>query len=128
MGLSELLARFIRVLDELGVAYRVVGSVASITYGEPRFTNDIDVVVDLPFEQADRFCSFFPAEEFYCYRDAVIEAIRQRRQFNIIHFESGIKIDVFISEPGFPAETLFDRGRRITLSPNLDAGLPLPRT
>src|SRR4051812_10104328 len=98
---SELLRRLVAVLDELETPYRVVGSVAAMTYGEPRFTNDIDVVVDLKLEQADQFCSFFPAEEFYCYRDAIIEAIRGHNQFNIIHYESGIKIDVFIPEPGF---------------------------
>jgi hypothetical protein len=53
---SELLWRFVSVLDELEVPKRVVGSVAAMTYGEPRFTNDIDVVVDLKLEQADPFC------------------------------------------------------------------------
>jgi hypothetical protein len=123
---SELLQRLIGVLDGMKIAYRVVGSVASTTYGEPRFTNDIDVVVDLHLEDADRFCGFFPAEEFYCYRDAVIEAIRQRRQFNIIHYESGIKVDVFIPEPGFSGEALLARGRRVTLLPGFDAWFASP--
>src|SRR5438270_214895 len=35
---SELLRRFVAALDELEIPYRVVGSVASMTYGEPRFT------------------------------------------------------------------------------------------
>ncbi len=42
---SELLRRLVAVLDESEIPYRVVGSVAAMTYGEPRFTNDIDVVV-----------------------------------------------------------------------------------
>jgi hypothetical protein len=123
---SELLRKFVAVLDELEIPYRVVGSVAAMTYGEPRFTNDIDVVVDLKPEQADQFCGFFPAGEFYCYRDAVIEAIRQRRQFNIIHYESGIKIDVFIPEPGSLKDTFLARGRRVTLVPGFDAWFASP--
>jgi hypothetical protein len=123
---SELLQKFVAVLDELKVPYRIVGSVAAMTYGEPRFTNDIDVVVDLKLEQADQFCGFFPAEEFYCYRDAIVEAIRGLTQFYIIHYESGIKIDVFIPGPGSSNETLLARGRRVVLMPGFDAWFASP--
>jgi hypothetical protein len=34
-------------LDRHGVPYAITGSQASSVYGEQRFTNDIDVVVDL---------------------------------------------------------------------------------
>ena len=101
---SELLRRSVEVLDRLGIRYLVAGSMATTICGEPRFTNDIDVVVDLRSEQVDAFCLSFPSTDFYCYREAVVEAIRQKFQFNIIHFESGIKIDVFI-----PDESEFSR-------------------
>jgi hypothetical protein len=112
---SDLLSRFVGVLDALAVRYRVVGSMASTTYGEPRFTNDLDVVVDLPPEAIDSFCRSFPSEEFYCYPEAVREAVRRRHQFNIIHYESGFKIDVFIPEPGREHEAFLARGQRIAL-------------
>jgi hypothetical protein len=64
MELSDLLRRFVEVLEELGIAYPVTGSVASTTYGDPRFTNDIDVVVEMRQEQVDAFCGCFPATEF----------------------------------------------------------------
>lgn len=34
-------------LEQHGIAYRVVGSFASMAYGEPRFTNDIDILADV---------------------------------------------------------------------------------
>ena len=68
-----------------------------------RFTNDIDVVVDLRSEQVDAFCLSFPSTDFYCYREAVVEAIRQKFQFNIIHFEQrpdiGLEIQGFFVYP-----------------------------
>src|SRR4051794_38059490 len=118
---SDLLGRFVEVLDALGTEYRVVGSMASTAYGEPRFTNDIDVVVALPLEAVDSFCRCFPSEEFYCYPDAVREAVRTRRQFNIIHYESGFKIDVFIPEPGQEHEAFLARGQRLAIP----AGSPI---
>lgn len=45
MEQSELLQRIVSELEQMGLRYFVTGSVATIFYGEPRFTNDIDVVV-----------------------------------------------------------------------------------
>ena len=47
MGPAELLRYVADVLDRLGIPYRVTGSMATIAYGEPRFTNDIALVVRL---------------------------------------------------------------------------------
>ncbi len=41
---AELSLLFLRPLNQLGVRYIVSGGVASILYGEPRFTNDVDLV------------------------------------------------------------------------------------
>lgn len=39
--------------EALGVPLLVGGSLASITWGEPRFTQDVDVVAHLAIEHAD---------------------------------------------------------------------------
>jgi hypothetical protein len=39
---SELLERLARSLSDLEVPYLVTGSMATIAYGEPRFTNDVE--------------------------------------------------------------------------------------
>jgi hypothetical protein len=95
------------ILDELGIGYLVTRSMATIAYGEPRFTNDIDVVISLCLADVLRFCEAFPAPEFYISQDAVSDAIRQRRQFNIIHPASGLKIDCII-----PKDNDFERSRQ----------------
>ena len=43
---SELLRFVVSVLERLDLRYFVTGSTVTIFYGEPRFTNDIDIVVD----------------------------------------------------------------------------------
>ena len=48
--------------EQLGLTYLVVGSIAKIAYGEPRFTNDVDIVIDLPSYKIARFCAAFPDE------------------------------------------------------------------
>ena len=75
MDLSELLERVARTLEGLSIPYLVTRSVATITYGEPRFTNDIDVVVRLGHGQVEALCSAFPKDEFSVSADAAREAV-----------------------------------------------------
>ncbi|MCB1033226.1 MAG: hypothetical protein KDD47_05270 [Acidobacteria bacterium] len=103
---SELLRFLVSVLEQLGLRYFVTGSTASIFFGEPRFTNDIDVVVDLSAEGATGFCSAFSAEDFYLSEDAVRRAMATKGHFNVLHPASGLKIDVIV-----PADDLFNRSR-----------------
>ncbi len=53
---SELLHLASQTWDRLEIPYLVTGSIATIAYGEPRFTNDIDVVIRLNTDQIDTFC------------------------------------------------------------------------
>src|SRR4051812_49875741 len=93
---SELLQRIVAILERLGLRYFVTGSMATIFFGEPRFTNDIDIVVDLPVNRIAEFCAAFPAPEFYLSEETVHRAVSRRGQFNIIHPASGLKVDVMV--------------------------------
>jgi hypothetical protein len=96
MSQQELLSRVTRALDDLGIDYMVTGSIASSLQGEPRLTHDIDLVVALTPADADRLIAAFPESEFYLSAQAVREAIDQRRMFNLLHFESGDKVDFWL--------------------------------
>ncbi len=99
MEQSELLRFLVTALENLNLPYFITGSTVTIFYGEPRFTNDIDVVVDLPGEEVSAFCRRFPDGDFYVSEEAVRDAVARRSQFNIIHPRSGLKIDVMILPP-----------------------------
>lgn len=90
---------FTRRLNALGLRYMVTGSTAAIYYGEPRMTNDVDIVLFMRREDAMRFAQAFPPEEFYCPPCEVIaiEAAREHRgHFNLIHHETGFKADIYV--------------------------------
>ena len=106
MEQDELLRHLVATLEDLGLPYLVTGSIATILYGEPRFTNDIDVVVQLGLDHVDRLVEAFSTDEFYLDSERVEQAIAGRSQFNIIHPASGLKIDVII-----PAMDAFDQRR-----------------
>lgn len=103
----EDLLRVIRdICDRLEITYAVVGSTATIAYGEPRFTNDIDVVLRLSATQIDGFCAAFPEADFYISRSAVERAVTKSFQFNVIHPASGLKIDFIVA-----SDSPFDQSR-----------------
>ena len=106
MELYELLAMVVETFTRLGVPYLVTGSVASMAYGEPRLTNDIDIVAGIGEEHVPGLLAAFPADDFYLSKEAIEEAIHRQGQFNIIHPASGLKVDVIIRK-----ETAFDRSR-----------------
>ena len=115
MGQSELLAYLCSHLEKLGLRYLITGSQATIAFGEPRFTNDIDVVVKLDATSLDTFCDGFPAEEFYLNRETAHQAVVECGMFNIIHPRSGLKIDVIIPQSVPYDELRMSRGVRIAL-------------
>jgi hypothetical protein len=91
---------FVSRLNKLSVPYMITGAVASIIYGEPRLTNDIDLVIDMESDEVETFADAFPIEEFYCPPPEVIrlEIGRSHRgHFNLIHHATGFKADIYAS-------------------------------
>ena len=126
MDQSDLLRYVASVLEKLGLRYFVTGSVVAIFFGEPRFTNDIDIVVDLKPERIQEFCSEFPQTDFYLSEEAVRRAVRQHSQFNIIHPASGLKVDVMIPSASPFNSSRFSRTTRIKPAPDYDAVFSSP--
>lgn len=95
---KELFLIFIRPLNRMSVAYMVTGSAASMAYGIPRVTLDIDMVVELTAVQTGLLPLAFPSKDFYCPPREVIgiEIERASRgHFNVIHMETGFKADFY---------------------------------
>lgn len=90
--------------EELGVSYRIGGSVASSALGVARSTLDVDLVAGLRDEHVDAFVSRLAAD-YYVDADMIRDAIRTTDSFNLVHLATMLKIDVFI-----PKRRAFDRG------------------
>lgn len=109
----DLMRLLAETLERLELRYLITGSSTTITYGEPRLTNDIDVVVELPLSKIDSLIAAFPDGDYYVSRSAAIEAVQRRRQFNIIHPGSGLKVDVIVASNSEFDRERFSRGRNL---------------
>jgi hypothetical protein len=122
----EFLALVARALESLGVRYFVTGSMASMAYGEPRLTNDIDIVADLGPGHVAGLLKLFPGPEFYLSEEAVKGALRGRKQFNIIHPSSGFKADIIIPKQNDFDAARFARVKRLRSSESAEANFSSP--
>lgn len=126
MNQRDLLAYTLAALDRLAVPYMVVGSFAGYVYGEPRFTQDIDLVLELPVGAVPPFCAAFPSPEFYLSEKAVRDAIRSRFQFNVLHPASGNKIDCVFPREDDWGRTQLTRRRREKVLPDVEGYIASP--
>lgn len=114
MNQEELLKKIGQILDKLNIPYIITGGIAIIVWGRPRFTADIDVVVELKFLHIDRLAEelFKIDKDVYVDKESIKQALRDQGEFNFIHPSSGLKVDFWILK-----NNIFDRirmKRRIT--------------
>jgi hypothetical protein len=112
--LGATLATVAAVLDGLGVRWAIGGSVASSAYGEPRATNDVDVVALLDVTTAREVAKRL-GPGFYADGDAAADAARRHGSFNVIDRRSFIKVDVFVPAAGPLGEGQLTRAIRLEL-------------
>jgi hypothetical protein len=95
----ETTERVLALLSELGLKFHVTGGVVSAYYGDPRFTQDLDIVIQLiagrPETKAllDRLALGYLVDE-----QSAMDAIRRNGIFQAIDEVSMIKIDFHVGE------------------------------
>jgi hypothetical protein len=83
--------------EELGVRYAVGGSLSSSLHGVMRSTLDVDIVADMRLEHLQPLADVL-SPEFYVDNEMMREAIEHHGSFNLIHYETAFKVDVFIPQ------------------------------
>ena len=92
--LEQLLLFVTGALDRVGIPYMVVGSLASTVHGEPRATQDVDIVIDPDRAQLDELLAGLDRSVFYV--GSAQAALDRRDMFNVVDTTSGWKVDFII--------------------------------
>ena len=118
----EVLLQVVKALEEGNIPYVIVGSFASAAHGVIRSTMDADLIADLRSAQVPQFIAALQ-NEFYLDAGAIRGAIAHRASFNLIHYETSFKVDIFI-----PRERDFDKAQfeRRVIIPLMGEKHPLP--
>lgn len=84
------------IFDELGIRYAIGGALASSVYGEPRATEDLDIVADVTRANVDSLLERLE-RDFYVPVGSAHEAVVRQASFSVIHRSSVRKVDVFVA-------------------------------
>jgi hypothetical protein len=95
MTQGEFVIQVLETLEKAGIPFMVTGSHGSSLHGQPRATQDLDVVIDPTAEQLEQLLTKL-RDRYYVSSDAARDAFRRRSLFNLIDFEEGWKADLII--------------------------------
>ncbi|NEP19528.1 MAG: hypothetical protein F6J97_21990 [Leptolyngbya sp. SIO4C1] len=84
------------IFERIGIPYYITGGVAASTYGDPRTTRDLDIVINIDRSDIELLAETLEQEGFYV--PGVEDVMSERmRTLQIIHTESVLQADLVIS-------------------------------
>ena len=92
--------KLVSILEQLGIRYHLTGGLTTIYYGEPRLTQDIDIVVDNQQISSNLvpFLSLLESSDFIHNPIVVREAIASRGMFQLLDGIESLKLDIYPRE------------------------------
>lgn len=108
--LSDVVSR----LESVNLEYMLTGSVAMNYYAQPRMTRDIDIVIGLSESDSQTIVDIFDGD-YYLSTDAVADAIRGHTMFNLVHYDSVVKVDFIVRKESEYRKLEFERRQQIRI-------------
>jgi hypothetical protein len=121
---NQFLERIIKALNHANIPYMISGSIGSSFHGQPRATNDADIVIDPAQNQLLVFIESL-GTDCYVSKEAALQAMANSSMFNIIDIQSGYKADLIIRKKRPFSQQEFARRIRATF-PGIDVYVLTP--
>jgi hypothetical protein len=108
------LTPLVEAFERFGIAYYIGGSVASSVHGRRRYTQDVDVVAALQLKHVQPLVALLQ-QEYYIDAAMIRGAIQHRSSCNLLHHDTGVKVDVFVQKSDPFAQQEMQRAREDVL-------------
>jgi len=94
------LCKAIDVFQSLEIRFHLTGGITTIAYGEPRMTQDVDLVIDnrAVSRQLEPFLEALRRTDFLFDETAVRTAVDQKQMFQLLDSQEALKLDVYPRE------------------------------
>jgi hypothetical protein len=123
IGYAGFIRMVIDALEAAGVEYLVGGAVAVWVWGEPRATQDLDLVVKIPLDAVNALSKELEKRGMLVPPEMITEIIAEDRAdlaINAIHGHSGYKAELFpVREDDELRKKAFARRRKLDFGPEL---------
>lgn len=110
----DVLADVTARLERLELPFMLTGSFALAFYATPRMTRDLDIVVAVDPSRIATLTAAF-ADSYYIDADLIRSAIEAEGLFNLMHYASGIKVDLIVRKSTTYRVLEFSRRREASL-------------
>jgi hypothetical protein len=110
-NLVKSLQKVVDVLEQEHLSYMLVGGFAVGFYNQVRFTLDIDLVIQIHVHHIDKIIPHFP--EWEGHLQGLKDSATRLNFFNIIDFETGVKLDFMLYQDSDYNWTAFERRRKV---------------
>jgi len=111
----------LEALEAAGVEYLIGGAIAEWAWGEPRATQDIDIVINLPIKAVGRFSKELEKRDMLIPAEIILDTILEDRAdnpINAIHMYSGLKAVLYPVRSGDELRlSAFQRRQRVDYGP-----------
>ena len=94
------LGKAVRIFQRFEIRFHLTGGIASVYYGEPRLTQDIDIVIDNARVAAalDSFLESLDASDFIFDPNSLREAVASQGMFQLLDGVESLKLDIYPRE------------------------------
>jgi hypothetical protein len=107
-------------LEAQRIPFAVIGGIATVVRGEPRFTADVDVVIGADLAAATALTTALDTTPFQPLFPGIAEVVQTAFILPVRHRETQVKVDMAIGLTGFERQ-LIGRATQVML-----AGRPIP--
>ena len=116
MSLSDFYIRIVKILDEIGASYMIVGAYAGAAFGITRSTNDIDILVDLREDDGYAISEKLPLPRYYADPEMIKNSVEMGIMFNLVDTDEGARADLVPLKREPEYQRAFDRRIRETFT------------
>jgi len=121
LDIAGFLKLVIEALNAAGVEYLIGGAIAAWAWGEPRATQDLDLVVKIPIKAINRLSKELKKRDMLIPAEIILDNILEDRAdipINAIHMHSGLKADLYpVREGDELRQSAFQRREQVDYGP-----------
>lgn len=94
------LAKAVDIFERHSIRFHLTGGISTIVYGEPRMTQDLDLVIDnhTVASHLDPFLASLEASDFLCDPNVVRKAVSDHGMFQLLDGVQSLKLDIYPRE------------------------------
>ena len=94
------LCKAVRIFESHAIRFHLTGGITAVAYGEPRMTQDIDIVIDnaATAEKLDPLLLSLSQSDFLFDEEVIRSAVSRKQMFQLVDLQESLKLAIYCRE------------------------------